>query len=228
MKSRRNRKNRKGGGPGFFDMVKSVGAKVSSAVTPAPANVVPKMKYENSEIKPEIEKLNQVFKDIDTYKSHASYDKLPDVMEEVKELGNLSGYSERALINGIVAHNTAFKLRQMDTTLGSECGPKCVERADSIRKALRKLVEYSERSNALGYIGMGRGIANSTSYLANSASSLASKTPGALTNASAMASKTASSLGSSLFNRFTQKTAIPSPAVTSSNTVGGTRRRRRR
>lgn len=217
MKTRRNQKNRTGGFMGMFS---------KPAVSDTP--VVEKMKYENSEIKPEIEKLAPVFKAIDQYKSHASYDKLPDVMEEVKEIGNLSGYSERALINGIVAHNTAFKVRQMDTTLGSECGPKCVERAESIRKALRKLVEYSERSNALGYIGLGRGIANSTSYLANSAMSLAKKTPGALSNASSVASKTASSVGSSFFNRFTQKAGpTPSTVVATSNVLGGTRKRHR-
>lgn len=66
-------------------------------------------------------------------------------------------------------------MRQLDNTLGSECGPKCAERAQSIRVALRKLVEYSERSDALGYIGIGRGIVNNSSYVANSAASGLSK-----------------------------------------------------
>jgi hypothetical protein len=122
----------------------------------------------------EIKKLETTFAEIDAFKI-SNPDKLPDVKKEVSDIGSLTGYSEAAFINAIVAHNTAYKMRQMDNTLGSECGPKCAERAQSIRVALRKLVEYSERSDALGYIGLGRGAINNASYLANSTASGVSK-----------------------------------------------------
>lgn len=165
MKTRRNRR----GGAGWgLDMFKSVGKGASNMAGIGNKNTL------DESFLAEINKLNAAFTEIDAFKA-SNPDKLPDVKKEVSDLGSLTGYSETALINAIVAHNTAYKLRQLDNTLGSECGPKCAERAQSIRVALRKLVEYSERSDALGYIGIGRGIVNNSSYVANSAASGLSK-----------------------------------------------------
>ena len=164
MKTRRNR-----GGAGWgLDFFKSVGKTVTNAVGIGNKNEL------DPSFSAEINKLNAAFTDIDAFKS-SNTEKLPNVMKEVSDLGSLTGYSEAAFINALVIHNTAFKMRQLDNTLGSECGPKCAERAQSIRIALRKLVEYSERSDALGYIGMGRGAVNNASYLANSTASGFSK-----------------------------------------------------
>jgi len=166
MKTRRNRKT---GGAGWgLDMFKSLGKSASNM-----AGVGNKNELDPSFLA-EIGKLETTFADIDAFKI-SNPDKLPDVKKEVSDLGSLTGYSEAAFINAIVAHNTAYKIRQMDNTLGSECGPKCAERAKSIRVALRKLVEYSERSDALGYIGLGRGAVNNASYGMNSAASGVSK-----------------------------------------------------
>ena len=166
MRTRRYRK----GGAGMLDMFKSVGKEVSKQVGIGVQNTL------SPEFQSEIDKLKGSFQQIDEFKK-ANPDKLPDVKAEVSDLGSLSGYSEASLINAIVLHNTAYKIRQLDNTLGSECGPKCAERAQSIRLALRKLVEYSERSDALGYIGVGRGIVNNSSYLANSTVSSVVKAP---------------------------------------------------
>lgn len=149
-------------GTNFLDKFKSVGKVVSNAVGIGNKNQL------NTDFQTEINKLGTVFTEIDAFKA-SNPDKLPDVKKEVSDLGSLTGYSEAALINAIVIHNGAYKVRQLDNTLGSDCGPKCAERAKSIRLALRKLVEYSERSDALGYIGMGRGFVNNASYLTNSA-----------------------------------------------------------
>lgn len=165
MKTRRNRR----GGVGWgLDMFKSFGKSASNFAGVGNENTL------NDSFLPEIKKLETTFADIDAFKT-SNPDKLPDVKKEVSDLGRLTGYSEAAFINAIVAHNTAYKIRQMDNTLGSECGPKCAERAQSIRVALRKLVEYSERSDALGYIGIGRGFVNNASYGLNSAASGVSK-----------------------------------------------------
>jgi len=165
MKTRRNRKGGDGWGLGMF---KSFGKSASNMAGVGNENTL------NDSFLAEIKKLETTFADIDAFKT-ANPDKLPDVKKEVSDLGSLSGYSEAAFINAIVAHNTAYKMRQFDNTLGSDCGPKCAERAKSIRVALRKLVEYSERSDALGYIGMGRGAINNASYGLNSAASGVSK-----------------------------------------------------
>ena len=140
-------------------------------------------------------------------------------MKEVSDLGSLTGYSEAALINAIVIHNTAFKMRQLDNTLGSECGPKCAERAQSIRIALRKLVEYSERSDALGYIGMGRGVVNNVSYVGNSIVSGVTKAPERISNAATYAK-------SSVMKPFTRRVAPEGPPPQPQS--GGRRRRTRR
>jgi len=161
------RRNRGGSGWGL-DMFKSVGKSASNM-----AGIGNKNELDPSFLS-EINKLGTAFADIDEFKT-ANKDKLPDVKKEVSDLGSLTGYSEAAFINAIVVHNSAFKVRQLDNTLGSECGPKCAERAQSIRVALRKLVEYSERSDALGYIGLGRFAVNNASYGMNSAASGVSK-----------------------------------------------------
>ena len=189
MKTRRNR-----GGAGWgLDMFKSVGKTVSNAVGVGNKNEL------DPSFLAEINKLNAAFSDIDAFKT-ANPDKLPDLQKEVSDLGSLTGYSEAALINAIVAHNTAYKLRQLDNTLGSECGPKCAERAQSIRVALRKLVEYSERSDALGYIGIGRGVVNNSSYVANSAASGVSKFGDAVSYGANTAASGLSKIGNVLFS----------------------------
>jgi len=233
MKTRRNRKT---GGAGWgLDMFKSVGKTVTNAVGIGNKNEL------DPSFLSEINKLGTAFADIDAFKS-ANKDKLPDVMKEVSDLGSLTGYSEAALINAIVAHNTAYKIRQIDNTLGSECGPKCAERAQSIRIALRKLVEYSERSDALGYIGMGRGAINNASYIANSTASGLSKIGSTATYGAKSLASTAKSAYNSAFTRKAPQETVatqpempqpeqpqpPQPVPQAPAQAGGRRRTRRR
>jgi hypothetical protein len=198
MKTRRNRR----GGANFFSRIASaVGITPDSSAPPttAPPTTAPSGEGNSGlktfkslgtsasnffgignkntldvDFQKEIDKLDTTFKEIDAFKA-ANKDKLPDVTKEVSDLGSLTGYSEAALINAITVHNVAYKMRQLDPGFTSECGPKCAERAQSIRVALRKLVEYSERSDALGKIGLGRFAINNASYGINSTASGVSK-----------------------------------------------------
>jgi len=229
-------KTRRKGGAGWgLDMFKSLGKSASNM-----AGVGNKNELDPSFLA-EIGKLETTFADIDAFKS-ANKDKLPDVKKEVSDLGSLTGYSEAALINAIVAHNTAYKIRQIDNTLGSECGPKCAERAQSIRIALRKLVEYSERSDALGYIGMGRGAINNASYIANSTASGLSKIGSTATYGAKSLASTAKSAYNSAFTRKAPQETVatqpempqpeqpqpPQPVPQAPAQAGGRRRTRRR
>ena len=189
----RTRRNRRGGAGWGLDMFKSVGKGASNMAGIGNKNTL------DESFLAEINKLNAAFTEIDVFKA-SNPDKLPDVKKEVSDLGSLTGYSEAALINALVIHNTAFKMRQLDNTLGSECGPKCAERAQSIRVALRKLVEYSERSDALGYIGIGRGIVNNASYGANSAASGVSKFGNVVSYGANSAASGLSKIGNVLFS----------------------------
>ena len=239
MKSRRNRR----GGANFLEMI---GIK---SATPAPMPEEKKSILErfktfgkeesnklgigiknqlNEKFQNEIDKLKTAFDDINAFKE-ANPNKLPDVMAEVSDLGSLTGYSEAALINAIVMHNTAFKMRQLDNTLGSECGPKCAERALSIRIALRKLVEYSERSDALGYIGIGRGVVNNVSYVGNSIVSGVTKAPERISDAATYAKSSLQNAYNSFTRKAPQTPETPPDAVTNPmQPVSGGRRRRTR
>jgi hypothetical protein len=203
----------------FLDKFKSAGKDVSNMVGIGNKNEL------DPSFLAEIKKLETTFADIDAFKI-ANPDKLPDVMKEVSELGSLTGYSEAALINALVIHNTAFKMRQLDPgTFG--CTKSCAERAQSIRVALRELVKYSERSDALGYIGIGRGVVNNASYVANSTVSAITKAPERLSSAANYAESNARSA----YNAFTRRVApqtTPETVTPQLPQSGGRRRRTRR
>jgi len=120
---------------------------------------------ENKELQDKLSKIDDFFKQLDEIPINAR----PTIDAEVSEIGGLTGYHMRALINAISVCNSTMKIRALEIT--PTCGDGCKERAKIIREALRTLLKYSERSDALGYIGSGRATVNSAGYVANSMAS---------------------------------------------------------
>lgn len=134
-----------------------------------------------------------------------------NIDDEVEKLTGEEGYYFRAFINAIGICNSSMKAKHnLLNPLNSElivCGEQCHKRADIIRKTIERLIPYLQRSDALGYIGSERVLANTGTYLKNSAASLASKgykglmnAPGAIANAPSAIKTAAYNAPSSLLN----------------------------
>ena len=124
-----------------------------------------KSNIDDPKLQDKLSKIDDFFNQLDA----TQIDKRPTIDAEVSELGGLTGYHMRALINAISVCNSTMKMRafEMPTTGGDGCK----ERAKIIREALRTLLKYSERSDALGYIGAGRALVNSAGFAINSVAS---------------------------------------------------------
>jgi hypothetical protein len=140
-----------------------------------------------------LSKIDDFFKQLD----EIQIDARPTIDKEVSELGGLTGYHMRALINAISACNSTMKMRAFE--IPTTCGDGCKERAKIIREALRTLLKYSERSDALGYIGAGRATVNSAGYLANSTASGLSKIGSNASYAANSLASGISKIGSTIF-----------------------------
>ena len=151
MKTRRNR------GGGIFDLISNSVSKT--------LNIGNKSNVDNAQLQDKLSKIDTFFTDLDTIKIENG----PTIDNEVSEIGGLTGYHMRALINAISVCNSTMKMRSLE--IPTTCGDGCKERAKIIREALRTLLKYSERSDALGYIGSGRATVNSFGYMANSMAS---------------------------------------------------------
>lgn len=102
-----------------------------------------------------------------------------NIDDEVAKLTNEEGYYFRAMINAIGVCNSTMKLKyNVLNPLNSEmfiCGDECKKRADIIRKTFERFIPYLQQSDALGYIGSERVLANSFGYLGKSGYSLGKK-----------------------------------------------------
>ena len=102
-----------------------------------------------------------------------------NIDDEVAKLTKEEGYYFRAMINAIGVCNSTMKLKyNVLNPLNSEmfiCGEECKKRADIIRKTFERFIPYLQESDALGYISTGRVLTNSGTYLGKSGYSLASK-----------------------------------------------------
>ena len=128
-----------------------------------------KSNIDDPKLQDKLSKIDDFFNQLDA----TQIDKRPTIDAEVSELGGLTGYHMRALINAISACNSTMKMRAFE--IPTKCGDGCKERAKIIREALRTLLKYSERSDALGYIGAGRAAVNSAGFVINSTASGLSK-----------------------------------------------------
>jgi len=102
-----------------------------------------------------------------------------NIDDEVAKLTKEEGYYFRAMINAIGVCNSTMKLKyNVLNPFNSEmfiCGEECNKRADIIRKTFERFIPYLQQSDALGYIGSERVLANSAAYVGNSLGSLGSK-----------------------------------------------------
>ena len=161
MKTRRNRR----GGAGWgLDMFKYANKTATNAV-----GIGNESNIDDKSLQDKLSKIDVFFQELDEIQVNTR----PTIDAEVSELGGLTGYHMRALINSISVCNSTMKLRSLEIT--PTCGDGCKERAKIIREALRTLLKYSERSDALGYIGSGRATVNSAGYVVNSTASGLSK-----------------------------------------------------
>ena len=160
MKTRRNR-----GGAGWgLDMFKSASKSASNLV-----GIGNDSNIDDKSLQDKLSKIDDFFQQLDEIPVNTR----PTIDKEVSEIGGLTGYHMRALINAISVCNSTMKMRSLE--IPTTCGDGCKERAKIIREALRTLLKYSERSDALGYIGSGRATVNSAGYVANSMASGLSK-----------------------------------------------------
>ena len=184
MKTRRNR-----GGAGWgLDMFKSVGKTVTNAV-----GVGNESNIDDKSLQDKLSKIDVFFQQLDEIPVNTR----PTIDKEVSEIGGLTGYHMRALINAISVCNSTMKMRALEIT--PTCGDGCKERAKIIREALRTLLKYSERSDALGYIGSGRATVNSLGYAANSTASGLSKIGSTASYGAKSLASGVSKIGSTLF-----------------------------
>jgi hypothetical protein len=178
-----------------------------------------------------------------------------NIDDEVAKLTKEEGYYFRAMINAIGVCNSTMKLKyNILNPLNSEmfiCGEECNKRADIIRKTFERFIPYLQQSDALGYIGSERVLANSFTYGVNSLGSLGSKAASlgikGLTNASyaiqnprAAVGNVGSAVGNAAYNApaaaFTGLTNLGKSAISVGNyftrkapvQAGGRRRTRRR
>ena len=175
-----------------------------------------------------------------------------NIDDEVAKLTKEEGYYFRAMINAIGVCNSTMKLKyNVLNPLNSEmfiCGEECHKRADIIRKTIERFIPYLQQSDALGYIGSERVLANSFGYLGKSAVSLGSKAVSlgktAYQDPRAAVGNVGSAVGKAAYNApkaaytgltnvgksaiavgnyFTRKAPVQAPAQ-----AGGRRRTRRR
>lgn len=148
------------------------------------------------------------------------------VDQKVNEILGLTGYHMRAIINAISVCNSTMKMQNNASGVGNsvlnafgrgneaklemtQCGSQCIARSDTIKAALKTLLEVAGETPVLGFIASKTGTINSANYLKNSALSLGSRAIGtnATNQASALsnkASEAASSVGD-YFSSFTRK-----------------------
>ena len=224
MKTRRNRRGGTGWGLGMF---KSVSKSASNLV-----GIGNESNIDDTSLQDKLSKIDEFFKQLDEIPINAR----PTIDAEVSEIGGLTGYHMRALINAISVCNSTMKMRALEIT--PTCGDGCKERAKIIREALRTLLKYSERSDALGYIGSGRATVNSLGYIANSTASGLSKFGSTASYGAKSLASTANSAYNSAFTRKApQETVAPQPEMPQPEQpqppqppaqAGGHRRTRRR
>ena len=185
MKTRRNRR----GGAGWgLDMFKSASKTVTNAV-----GIGNDSNIDDKSLQDKLSKIDVFFQELDEIPVNTR----PTIDAEVSELGGLTGYHMRALINAISVCNSTMKMRSLE--IPTTCGDGCKERAKIIREALRTLLKYSERSDALGYIGSGRATVNSVGYIANSTASGLSKIGSNATYGAKSLASGLSKIGNNLF-----------------------------
>ena len=112
--------------------------------------------------------------------------------EKVNDILGLTGYHMRAIINAISVCNSTMKMQNNAAGIGNavlnsfgrgnesklemtKCGSQCIERSETVKAALKKLLEVAGETPVLGYIASGTGALNSASYVGNSAVSGLSK-----------------------------------------------------
>ena len=168
--------------------------------------------------------------------------------QKAKEITGLQGYHMRAIINAISVCNSTMKMQNNAAGVGnsvlnafgtgneaklemSKCGSQCIARSDTVKEALKTLLDVAGETPVLGYIASGTGAMNSANYLGNSALSLGNKASAVGSNAANQASQAASALGNkaseaassvgNFFSGLTRKATQP-------QTTGGRRRKRTR
>jgi len=166
--------------------------------------------------------------------------------QKVTEILGLKGYHMRAIINAISACNSTMKMQNNAAGVGNsllnavgrgnesklemrKCGSQCKERSETVKKALRDLLDTAGNTDVLGFIASGTGAINTAKYLGNSGVSLANRSATQASQAASSvgnaATNAVSSVGS-FFSGLTRKAT--QPQVNGQPTVGGRRRRRTR
>ena len=114
------------------------------------------------------------------------------VDEKVNDILGLTGYHMRAIINAISVCNSTMKMQNNAAGVGnavlnsfgrgnesklemSKCGSQCIARSETVKAALKKLLEVAGETPVLGYIASRTSAINSASYVGNSLASGVSK-----------------------------------------------------
>ena len=161
----------------------------------------------------------------------------PTVDQKVNEIVGLTGYHMRAIINAISVCNSTMKMQNNAAGVGnsvlnafgrgneaklemSECGSQCVARSDTVKAALKKLLEVAGETPVLGFIASRTGARNSANYLGNSTVSIGNRATEVGSNAANQAAQAATKAASSVGDFFSGLTRKATPQT------GGRRRTR--
>lgn len=202
MKSRRNRKNIRGGvGESIFGNF--FGSKTTPPASPTAPSLSPSPSVSSAPIASPVDVQNAVpigdkelpealLKEPPTENpsGNETVDKaVSDLYHLDKQFQN---YHMRGIINAIGVCNATEKVRNNAVGLVNavpnafgrgyesklemkKCGTQCKERSEKVKAALKELLRIGDGNDALGYIGSGRVVVNSAGYLVNSGVSIVNK-----------------------------------------------------
>ena len=179
MKSRRNRKNIRGGvGESIFGNF--FGSKTTPPASPSPSvSSVPSaspVDVQNAVPIGDKELPNALLQEPPEPPSgNTTVDKAVSDLYDLKP--EFQNYHMRGIINAIGVCNSTEKARNnlTGTFEAIQCGPACKVRSEKVKAALKELLRIGDGNDALGYIGSGRVAVNTAGYLGNSAVSIGNK-----------------------------------------------------
>jgi hypothetical protein len=153
-----------------------------------------------------------------------------EVDQKVNEILGLTGYHMRAIINAISVCNSTMKMQNNAAGVGNsvlnafgsgdeaklemtKCGSQCIARSETVKDALKKLLEVAGETPVLGYIASGTGAMNSANYVGNSTVSLGNKASAAANQAAQTASAAANQASQAASNAANQAAQTASNAA---------------
>ena len=153
-----------------------------------------------------------------------------EVDQKVNEILGLTGYHMRAIINAISICNSTMKMQNNAAGVGNsvlnafgsgdeaklemtKCGSQCIARSETVKDALKKLLEVAGETPVLGYIASGTGAMNSANYVGNSTVSLGNKASAAANQAAQTASAAANQASQAASNAANQAAQTASNAA---------------